>query len=90
MLTAYIFCLGDLDEVIESTATLWVCLSLCVLKCTGSVAGAATMAMIIWVLGVCCLVGFMAGHLDKCGPAQETTLFLSRRRSPRYVHTLPL
>jgi choline transport protein len=60
MLTAYIFCLGDLGQVLESTETLGFAYLFVFLKGTGSVAGATTMAMIMWVLGVCCLVGLMA------------------------------
>jgi choline transport protein len=60
ILTTYLFCLGDLDEVIKSTETLGFAYLFVFLKGTGSVAGATTMAMIMWVLGVCCLVGLMA------------------------------
>jgi choline transport protein len=60
MLVAYLFCLGNLDDVVESSATLGYAYLYVFLKGTGSAAGAATMAMIMWVLGVCCLVGLMA------------------------------
>ncbi|KAI5377396.1 hypothetical protein J4E82_003848 [Alternaria postmessia] len=60
MLIAYLFCLGDLDDVLESSATLGYPYLYVFLKGTGSAAGAATMAMIMWTLGVCCLVGLMA------------------------------
>lgn len=60
MLVAYLFCLGDLNDVVESSATLGYAYLYVFLKGTGSAAGAATMAMIMWVLGVCCLVGLMA------------------------------
>jgi hypothetical protein len=60
MLIAYLFCLGDLDDVLASSATLGYPYLYVFLKGTGSAAGAATMAMIMWTLGVCCLVGLMA------------------------------
>ena len=60
MLVAYLFCLGDLDDVVESSTTLGYAHLYVFLKGTGSAAGAATMAMIMWVLGICCLVGLMA------------------------------
>jgi L-asparagine transporter-like permease len=60
MLTAFLFCLGNLDDVLSSSATLGYPYLYVFLHGTGSPAGAATMAMIMWVLGVCCLVGLMA------------------------------
>jgi hypothetical protein len=60
MLIAYLFCLGNLDEVVEQSATLGYAYLYVFLKGTGSPGGAATMAMIMWILGVCCLVGLMA------------------------------
>lgn len=60
MLVAYLFCLGDLNDVVEASATLGYAYLYVFLKGTGSPAGAATMAMVMWVLGVCCLVGLMA------------------------------
>lgn len=60
MLVAYLFCLGNLGDVVESSATLGYAYLYVFLKDTGSAAGTATMAMIMWVLGVCCLVGLMA------------------------------
>lgn len=60
MLIAYLFCLGDLNDVVESSAKLGYAYLYVFLKGTGSPGGAATMAMIMWVLGVCCLVGLMA------------------------------
>lgn len=60
MLIAYLFCLGDLDDVVESSETLGYAYLYVFLNGTGSPAGAATIAMIMWVLGVCCLVGLMA------------------------------
>ncbi|KAH7069133.1 amino acid/polyamine transporter I [Paraphoma chrysanthemicola] len=60
MLVAYLFCLGSVDEVVEESATLGYAYLYVFLKGTGSPGGAATMAMIMWILGVCCLVGLMA------------------------------
>lgn len=60
MIVAYLFCLGNLDDVIKESATLGYAYLYVFLKSTGSPAGAATMAMIMWILGVCCLVGLMA------------------------------
>ncbi|EUC43273.1 hypothetical protein COCMIDRAFT_38752 [Bipolaris oryzae ATCC 44560] len=60
MIVAYLFCFGNLDELIKESATLGYAYLYVFLKSTGSPAGAATMAMIMWVLGVCCLVGLMA------------------------------
>ena len=59
-LIAYLFCLGNLDEVVEQSATLGYAYLYVFLKGTGSPGGAATMGMIMWVLGVCCLVRLMA------------------------------
>jgi amino acid transporter len=60
MLVAYLFCLGNLDDVLASSATLGYPYLYVFLQGTGALAGAVTMAMIMWVLGVCCLVGLMA------------------------------
>jgi choline transport protein len=60
MLTAYLFCLGNLDDVLASSATLGYPYLYVFLHGTSSPAGAATMSIVIWVLGVCCLVGMMA------------------------------
>lgn len=60
MVVAYLFCLGNLDEVLKESATLGYAYLYVFLKSTGSPAGAATMALIMWILGVCCLVGLMA------------------------------
>ncbi|KAF3030318.1 hypothetical protein E8E11_000402 [Didymella keratinophila] len=56
MLITYLFCLRDLGEVVEQSATLGYAYLYVFLKGTGSPAGAATIAIIMWVLGVCCLV----------------------------------
>jgi amino acid transporter len=60
MLVAYLFCLGDLDDVIEGSATLGYAYIYVFLKGTGSAGGAAAMALIMWFMGACCLVGMMA------------------------------
>lgn len=60
MLIAYLFCLGDLNDVVESSGIYGYAYIYVFLKSTGSAAGAATMVMIMWILGVCCLVGLMA------------------------------
>ncbi|EOA87065.1 uncharacterized protein SETTUDRAFT_153825 [Exserohilum turcica Et28A] len=60
MLVAYLFCLGNLDDVVESSATFGYAYLYVFLKGTGSAAGAAAMALIMWALGVCCLVSLMA------------------------------
>ena len=60
MLIACLFCLRNLDKLLEESATLGYAYLYVFLKGTGSPAGAATMAMIMWVLGVCWLVGLMA------------------------------
>lgn len=60
ILTAYLFCLGNLDDVVKSTETLGFAYLFVFLRGTSSAAEAATMAMTMWFLGVCCLVGLMA------------------------------
>jgi choline transport protein len=60
MMVAYLFCLGDLDDVIEGSATLGYAYIYVFLKGTGSAGGAVAMVMLMWFLGVCCLVGMMA------------------------------
>ncbi|RAQ99182.1 amino acid transporter [Stemphylium lycopersici] len=45
---------------VKSTETLGFAYLFVFLRGTGSAAGAATMAMTMWFLGVCCLVGLMA------------------------------
>jgi len=46
--------------MIEQSVTLGYAYLYVFLKGTGSRAGAATMAMIMWALGVCCLMGLVA------------------------------
>jgi choline transport protein len=60
MLIAYLFCMGDLEQVIESQATLDYPFLFVFQVGTGSTAGAATMALIVVALGVCSTVGVLA------------------------------
>jgi choline transport protein len=60
MLVAYLFCLGNVNDVIESSAVYGYAYIYVFLKGTGSAGGAAAMVLIMWFLGVCCLVGMMA------------------------------
>ncbi|KAI4688979.1 hypothetical protein J4E81_007696 [Alternaria sp. BMP 2799] len=60
MMVAYLFCLGDLNDVLENSVTLGYAYLYVFLKGTGSPGGAMAMALIMWFLGVCCLVGLMA------------------------------
>ncbi|KAF3038701.1 hypothetical protein E8E12_008855 [Didymella heteroderae] len=91
MLIAYLFCLGGLDEVVEQSATLGYAYLYVFMRGTGYPGGAATMAMIMWVLGVCCLVGLMAATSrqlwsfarDKAVPfSDEVTKLHPRTRIP--------
>ncbi|OTA98391.1 hypothetical protein M426DRAFT_17454 [Hypoxylon sp. CI-4A] len=60
MLIAYLFCLGDLDAVLESQETLGYPFLFVFQTGTGSTAGAAVMGLIIVALGVCSTVGALA------------------------------
>ncbi|KAH9908357.1 amino acid/polyamine transporter I [Xylariomycetidae sp. FL2044] len=60
MLIAYVFCLGDLDAVIASQATLGYPFLYVFLQGTRSVPGAAVMGLIVVSLGVCSTVGVLA------------------------------
>ncbi|KAH8707012.1 amino acid/polyamine transporter I [Phaeosphaeriaceae sp. PMI808] len=60
MTVAYLFCLGDLQDLLDNSAKLGYAFLYVFLKGTGSPGGAITMALVIWVLGICCLVGVMA------------------------------
>lgn len=60
MLVAYIFCLGNLDEVLASQTTLGYPFLFVFQKGTGSTPGAAVMGLIVVVLGVCSTVGLVA------------------------------
>ncbi|KAF2794551.1 putative GABA permease [Melanomma pulvis-pyrius CBS 109.77] len=60
MLLAYLFCLGDLEAVLESQATLGYPFLFVFQAGTGSTAGAAVMGLIVVTLGVCSTVGVLA------------------------------
>ncbi|KAA8612366.1 GABA permease [Pyrenophora tritici-repentis] len=60
MMVAYLFCIGNLQDVLENSVTLGYAYLYVFLKGTGSPGGAMTMALLMWFLGVCCLVGLMA------------------------------
>ncbi|KAI0814706.1 putative GABA permease [Xylaria sp. FL0064] len=60
MMIAYLFCLGDLDAVLESQTTLGYPFLYVFQAGTGSTAGAAVLGLIIVALGVCSTVGALA------------------------------
>ncbi|KAI1471073.1 putative GABA permease [Daldinia caldariorum] len=60
MMIAYLFCLGDLDAVLESQTTLGYPFLYVFQVGTGSTPGAAVLGLIIVVLGVCSTVGVLA------------------------------
>lgn len=60
MTIAYLFCLGDLDAVLESQTTLGYPFLYVFQVGTGSTPGAAVLGLIIVVLGVCSTVGALA------------------------------
>lgn len=60
MMIAYLFCLGDLDAVLESQATLGYPFLFVFQTGLGSTPGAAVLGLIIVVLGVCSTVGALA------------------------------
>jgi amino acid transporter len=60
MMIAYVFCLPPLEELLAGAAKYKFAYIYVFVSGTGSVAGAATMIMIKWILGVCALVGLMA------------------------------
>ncbi|KAI0403900.1 putative GABA permease [Xylaria palmicola] len=60
MTIAYLFCLGDLDAVLESQTTLGYPFLYVLQIGTGSTPGAAVLGLIIVVLGVCSTVGALA------------------------------
>ncbi|KAL7780246.1 hypothetical protein CFE70_010268 [Pyrenophora teres f. teres 0-1] len=63
MMVAYLFCIGNLQDVLENSVTLGYAYLYVFLEGTGSPGGAMTMALLIWFLGVCCLVGLMAATI---------------------------
>ncbi|RWA12218.1 hypothetical protein EKO27_g2898 [Xylaria grammica] len=60
MMVAYLFCLGDLDAVLESQLTLGYPFLYVFQTGVGSTPGAAVMGLIIVILGVCSTVGVLA------------------------------
>lgn len=60
MLMAYMFCLGDLDAVLESQAVLGYPFLFVFWNGTGSNYGAGVMGLIIVSLGICSTVGVLA------------------------------
>ncbi|KAI1073897.1 putative GABA permease [Whalleya microplaca] len=60
MLIAYLFCLGDLEAVLESQETLGYPFLFVFQTGTGSTPGAAVMGLIVVTLGVCSTVGVLA------------------------------
>lgn len=60
MLLAYVFCLGDIDAVLESQDTLGYPFLFVFREGTGSIAGAAVMGLVVVILGICSTVGVLA------------------------------
>lgn len=60
MMIAYLFCLGNLDDVLNSQETLGYPFLYVFQTGTGSTAGAAVMGLLVVVLGVCSTVGALA------------------------------
>ncbi|KAI0505243.1 putative GABA permease [Xylaria bambusicola] len=60
MMVAYLFCLGDLDAVLESQLTLGYPFLYVFKIGVGSTPGAAVMGLLIVILGVCSTVGVLA------------------------------
>ncbi|KAI1457798.1 putative GABA permease [Annulohypoxylon moriforme] len=60
MMIAYLFCLGDLEAVLESQETLGYPFLFVFQTGTNSTPGAAVMGLIIVVLGICSTVGALA------------------------------
>ncbi|APA06522.1 hypothetical protein sscle_02g012920 [Sclerotinia sclerotiorum 1980 UF-70] len=60
MMIAYLFCLGDLDDVLNAQETLGYPFLYVFQTGTGSTAGAAVMGLIVVALGVCSTVGALA------------------------------
>ncbi|KAI1391129.1 putative GABA permease [Hypoxylon trugodes] len=60
MLLAYLFCLGNLDAVLDSQAYLGYPFLFVFLSGTKSKAGAAVMGLVIVALGICSTVGVLA------------------------------
>ncbi|KAI5923264.1 putative GABA permease [Camillea tinctor] len=89
MLIAYLFCLGDLEAVLESQATLGYPFLFVFQTGTNSTPGAAVMGLIIVVLGICSTVGVLASSSrmlwsfarDRGVPIWRTFIKLNRRTS---------
>lgn len=60
MLIGYLFCLGNLDDVLNSEETIGYPFLYVFQTATGSTAGAAVMGMVVVILGVCSTVGVLA------------------------------
>jgi hypothetical protein len=60
MMIAYLFCLPPIEDLLEGADMYGFAYIFVFLRGTGSPAGAATMVLLIWVLGLCCLVGMLA------------------------------
>lgn len=60
MMMAYLFCLPPVEDLLEGASKYSFAYIYVFLKGTGSPAGAATMVLLIWILGLCCLVGMLA------------------------------
>ncbi|KAH7320646.1 putative GABA permease [Stachybotrys elegans] len=89
MLMAYLFCLGDLNAALESSATLGYPFLWVFWNGTGSNRGAAAMGLIIVALGVCSTVGVLASSSrmlwsfarDRGVPFWRTFIQLDKRTS---------
>jgi amino acid transporter len=60
MMIAYVFCLPPIEELLAGAAKYKFAYIYVFVRGTGSVAGAATMILIKWFLGVCAQVGLLA------------------------------
>lgn len=60
MLLAYLFCLGDLDAVLESQNTLGYPFLFVFQAGTQSIPGAVVMGLVVVALGICSTVGVLA------------------------------
>ncbi|KAF7929298.1 uncharacterized protein EAE98_005217 [Botrytis deweyae] len=60
MMIAYLFCLGNLDDVLNAQETLGYSFLYVFQTGTGSTAGAAVMGLLVVALGVCSTVGALA------------------------------
>ncbi|KAI1214242.1 putative GABA permease [Annulohypoxylon truncatum] len=89
MMIAYLFCLGDLQAVLESQETLGYPFLFVFQTGTNSTPGAAVMGLIVVVLGLCCTVSVLASSSrmlwsfarDRGVPIWRTFVKLERRTS---------